>query len=350
MTAPNQKCRKRRKCRKWMVLCVALAGLALQGCGGIKQDYGNFDRFIGQEPPRTFLLIEYTGPLAGNDAERVRREMIEKGLPKAFVIADEDEGRFNAALAVLPVPAVDARLGFILSAMAGHLFGYEVALAIDAQAMPMREARSAIEQVAAHSDTTGEHALALVAPALERTAAAFFDGVRTGELNGHLEAGTAVKIASLLRFALGSVPLEAYQIEYGKVGTPAVVLDDLAAALTVGIEELTRPIDAIKHQAKTVTVGISRSDETLLEAALARAALEAGAPRDRLSYASLRTLSDLDPAVAEVLGHTRYRVEGLDEQGAGEPTAVVVDRGGISRNIASRTDRSPTLQIGRAHV
>ena len=91
MTAPNQKCRKRRKCRKWMVLFVALAGLALQGCGGIKQDYGNFDRFIGQEPPRTFLLIEYTGPLAGNDAERVRREMIEKGLPKAFVIADEDE-------------------------------------------------------------------------------------------------------------------------------------------------------------------------------------------------------------------------------------------------------------------
>ena len=29
-----------------------------------------------------------------------------------------------------------------------------------------------------------------------------------------------------------------------------------------GIEELTRPVDAIKHQAKTVTVGISRSDET----------------------------------------------------------------------------------------
>ena len=174
--------------------------------------------------------------------------------------------------------------------MAGHLFGYEAALAIDAQARPMREARSAIEQAAAHPHMSGEEALVSVESTLERTAASFFDLLRTGELNGHLEASTASKVASLLRFALGSSPLEAYQIEYGKVGTPAVVLDDLAAALTLGIEELTRPIDAIKHQAKTVTVGISRSDETLLDVALSRAVLDAGAPRDRLSYASLRTL------------------------------------------------------------
>ena len=245
---------------------------------------------------------------------------------------------------MLPVPAVDPRLGFILSTMAGHLFGYEAALAIDAQARPMREARSAIEQAAAHPQMSGEEALVSVESTLERTAASFFDLLRTGELNGHMEASTASRVASLLRFALGSSPLEAYQIEYGKVGTPAVVLDDLAAALTLGIEELTRPIDAIKHQAKTVTVGISRSDETLLDVALSRAVVDAGAPRDRLSYASLRTLADLDPAIDDVLGHTRYRIEGMDADGNGEATAVVVDRGGISRNIASRTDRSPTLK------
>jgi len=292
------------------------------------------------------LILVCAAGLSGSTADDVAKEVAIFRAHKAapIVIADEGEGRFDAALAVLPVPAVDSRLGFILSAMAGHLFGYEVALAIDAQAMPMREARSAIEQVAARVDVNGEAALSVVEPVLERTAAAFFDGARTGAYNGHLEAGTAVKIGSLLRFALGSSPLESYQIEYGKVGTPAVVLDDLAAALTLGIEELTRPIDAIKHQAKTVTVGISRSDETLLEVALARAALEAGAPRDRLSYASLRTLADLDPAVAEVLGHTRYRIEGLDEDGDGEATAVVVDRGGISQGIPSRTDRSPTLR------
>jgi len=292
------------------------------------------------------LILVCAAGLSGSTADDVAKEVAIFRAHKAapIVVADEDQSRYDAALAVLPVPVVDPRLGFILSAMVGHLFGYEVALAIDAQAVPLREARSSIEQAAARTDLNGEQALLAVESVIERTALMFFDGLRTGALNGHLEASSAVKVASLLRFALGSVPLEAYQNEYGKVGTPAVVLDDLAAALTRAIEELTRPIDAIKHQAKTVTVGISRTDETLLEVPLARAVLEAGAPRDRLSYASLRTLADLDPAIVEVLGHTRYRVEGLDENGKGEATAVVVDRGGISLNIPSRTDRSPTLK------
>ena len=292
------------------------------------------------------LIFVCAAGLSGSTADDVAKEVAIFRAHKAapIVVADEDQSRFSSALAVLPVPAVDPRLGFILSTMAGHLFGYEAALAIDAQARPMREARSAIEQAAAHPDMSGEQAIVSVESTLERTAASFFDLLRSGELNGHMEASTASKVASLLRFALGSSPLEAYQIEFGKVGTPAVVLDDLAAALTLGIEELTRPIDAIKHQAKTVTVGISRSDETLLDAALSRAVLDAGAPRDRLSYASLRTLADLDPAIDEVLGHTRYRIEGMDADGDGDATAVVVDRGGISRNIASRTDRNPTLK------
>ena len=292
------------------------------------------------------LILVCAAGLSGSTADDVAKEIAIFRAHKAapIVVADEGEGGFASALAVLPVPAVDARLGFILSAMVGHIFGYEAALAIDAQAHPMREARSAIERAAARNDITGEAALASAETVLEQSATAFFDGIRGGSYNGHLEASTAVKIGSLFRFALGSVALESYQIEYGKVGTPAVVLDDLAAALTLGIEELTRPIDAIKHQAKTVTVGISRSDETLLEVALAAAALDAGAPRDRLSYASLRTLADLDPAIDEVLGHTRYRIEGLDEEGKGDARVVVVDRGGISRNIASRTDRNPTLR------
>ena len=292
------------------------------------------------------LILICAAGLSGSTADDVAKEVAIFRAHKAapIVIADEDQERFGRAVAVLPVPAVDPLLGFILSAMVGHLFGYEAALAIDAQAIALRQARSAIEQVATRRDIDGEQARDSVYSTLERTGATFFDGLRAGAFNGHLEPSTAVRIASLFRFALRSTPLEAYQIEYGKVGTPAVVLDDLAAALTVGIEELTRPIDAIKHQAKTVTVGISRSDETLLEVPLARASLEAGAPRDRLSYASLRTLADIDPAVAEVSGHTRYRIEGMDDDTKGHPTVVVVDRGGISRDIVSRTDHSPTLK------
>ena len=96
--------------------------------------------------------------------------------------------------------------------------------------------------------------------ALELPTARFYDGLRAGLYDGAMEAATAVRLASLFRYATGVLPLDSYQIEYGKVGTPATVVEDLTAALTLGIEELTRPVDAIKHQAKTVTVGISRSD------------------------------------------------------------------------------------------
>ena len=82
------------------------------------------------------------------------------------------------------------------------------------------------------------------------------------------------------------LPLDVYQIEHGAVGTPSRVVEDLTAALTAGIEELTRPVDAIKHQAKTVTVGISRSDEELLQvAARARGARGRRAPATRSATA-----------------------------------------------------------------
>ncbi|NLA37730.1 MAG: glucosamine-6-phosphate synthase, partial [Actinobacteria bacterium] len=146
--------------------------------------------------------------------------------------------------------------------------------------------------------------------------------------------------------AAGWSSLDAYQSEFGKIGTPGVVLDDLTHALTEAIEELTRPVDAIKHQAKTVTVGISRSDETLLQVPLVLEVLDAGAPRDRLSYATLRSLAELDPAVADVVGFTRYRVEDGE---ADEATAVVIDRGGVSLNLPSRTERDPRLK-GTKHL
>jgi glutamine---fructose-6-phosphate transaminase (isomerizing) len=129
-------------------------------------------------------------------------------------------------------------------------------------------------------------------------------------------------------------------------------VEDLAGALTRAIEELTRPVDAIKHQAKTVTVGISRADESLLQAALIQAVLGTGCPRDRVSYRSLRTLSALTPAVAEVVGYTRYRVELGERNGPweGESRAYVVDKGGIARNIASRVEREPILRGTKRRV
>ena len=303
---------------------------------------------LSSEP---MILVCATG-LVGSTADDVAKEVAIYKAHKAapIVVADAGSSRFLGAHDLVAVPPVHPRLAFVLSTMVGHLFGYEAARAIDAQARPLRSAHAAIEAEAERRLADGVPVEGSAAgPALpddlrdelRAAATAFSDELRNGRLDGHLEASTAVRLSTLFRFALGVVPLESYQLEFGRVGTPALVLDDLAAALNVAVEELTRPIDAIKHQAKTVTVGISRTDETLLDARLAREVLDAGAPRDSLSYRTLRALVALDPAVADVAGFTRYRVDGLD---GGSPTAAIVDRGGVSTGIRSRTDRDPALK------
>jgi glutamine---fructose-6-phosphate transaminase (isomerizing) len=295
------------------------------------------------------LILVCAAGLVGSTADDVAKEVAIYRAHKAspIVIATDGQSRFASALHVLTVPETHPALAFVLSAMAGHLFGYEAALAIDAQARPLREARAAIEAVTATGDGSarhdGEAQLRLLARELEPVVRRYFDGLRVGAYNGHLEASTAVRLAALFRYALGIIPLEAYSFDGGRVGTPSVVIDDLTGALTVAIEELTRPVDAIKHQAKTVTVGISRSDETLLEVPLVREVVATGAPRDQLTYRTLRTLADISPAVAAVVGFTRYAIEGRPGDD-GDATIAVVDRGGIARDLPSRTERSPELR------
>ncbi|HKY67971.1 MAG TPA: SIS domain-containing protein, partial [Acidimicrobiales bacterium] len=309
------------------------------------------------------LIVVCAAGLQGSTADDVAKEVAIYRAHKAspVVIATDGQSRFASALHVIPVPETHPDLAFVLSAMAGHVFGYEAALAIDALAHPLREARAAIEGLIARGalpavvasggsgdDTVvlpldGEVLLRRLRPDLEPAARRYFDGLRVGSYDGQLEASTAVRLAASLRYVLGVVPLDAYQVDQGKIGTPAVVIDDLTASLTQAIEELTRPVDAIKHQAKTVTVGISRSDETLLEVPLVREVMATGAHRDQLAYRTLRTLADISPAVADVVGYTRYRIEGRVGI-EGTATATVVDRGGIARDLTSRTDRSPELR------
>jgi len=277
------------------------------------------------------LIIVCAAGLGGSTADDVAKETAifraHKAVP--IVIADEGEGRYSSA-ATIWVPAVHPQLGFVLSAMAGHLFGYEAARAIDQTAVVLRSAREAVER-AVTADDDPDRILAEVIGGVAVYADRFEEMLAGGDFDGQLEARTAVQLSSLLRDLRSDNPVEEYQRRSGRVGDPAAVIDELVTILTRAIEELTRPIDAIKHQAKTVTVGISRSDEGVLDRALVQAVLAAGSGRDRLGYRTLKVLADLDPAVADVIGFTRYAID--------HNRIEVIDRGGIARDLPSRVDR-----------
>jgi len=294
------------------------------------------------------LILCCAAGLTGSTADDVAKEVAIFKAHKAcpIVIATAGETRFGAAAAVIEVPPVHPALAFVMSTMAGHLFGYRCALAIDELALPLRRLRGAIETVFAQGNP-GKDALALVRPHLLPHWTAFRQDLLAGRHDGALEARTAARLTSLCNYALGLLPLDAYALEFGEQGAPGRVIDALTEELTDAIDQLTRPVDAIKHQAKTVTVGISRNDEALLLVPLIRAALEAGVDRERLGYRDLRTLAGLDVGIAEVLGSTRYRIVGDLE--AGTAQIQVIDQRGVARGLRSRTADNPLLR-GTKHL
>ncbi|MCA8977463.1 MAG: SIS domain-containing protein [Planctomycetes bacterium] len=294
------------------------------------------------------LILICAAGLAGSTADDVGKEVAIYRAHKAcpVVIASAGETRFAAAVATITVPAVHPALAYIMSTMAGHLFGYRAALAIDQLALPMRRMRAAIE-AAVKAVQSSDELFEGLRDELQPHWLDFKKDLMLGRYNGTLEASTAARLSALCNYAMRLCPLDVYALEFGEPGAPGVVVDALTAELTQAIDELTRPVDAIKHQAKTVTVGISRADEALLTAPLVRAVLAAGASRDRIGYRDLRALAGLDAAVVEVLGSTRYRIEGDVEDDTA--TIHVSAQLGAAAGMRSRTAANPVLK-GTKHL
>ncbi len=290
---------------------------------------------LSSEPLIVVCAAGLSGALADDTAKEVSIYRAHKAAP--VVVATEGTTQLDGPDTIL-VPPVHPALAFVLSAMVGHLFGYEAALAIDSGAHPLRLARSGIEGLASEDDAAGSPPVDLdeLAMATRGPALAFLAAVRDGSYDGSLSASSASRLALLLPCAGGRVPFEVYEQERGTNATPATLVEDVRAALTTAIDELRRPIDAVKHQAKTVTVGISRSEDALFRAPLVQEVLGAGALAHHLAYRTLRALTALDAAVAEVTGSTRYEVEG--------ETIRVSGRGGVAAGLKSRTDADPTLR------
>ena len=294
------------------------------------------------------MILCCAAGMVGSTADDVAKEVAIYKAHKAspIVIATAGQTRFDRADGVIEVPDTHPSLAYILSTMAGHLFGYRAALAIDELATPLRHMRVAIEATCAN-DPPPEDVLQSLAPQLRPHWKTFRADLSAGRYDGTLEASAATQLHSLCSYALALTPLESFAAEHDQQGTPGAIIDVLTETLTTAIDQLTRPIDAIKHQAKTVTVGISRTDEALLTNRFVKAALAAGASRDHLSYADLRALASIERAVASVLGSTRYAISGCVEDE--DATVAVVERSGVSAEIASRTEANPALR-GTKHL
>ncbi|MCK9197810.1 MAG: SIS domain-containing protein, partial [Syntrophales bacterium] len=264
------------------------------------------------------------------------------------VFADEDEDRFNPiADAVIGLPKASHPLPVILNTVAGHLWGYYAALSIDKDARFLREFRN---QLSLALTDHGKRQVSFYEKIADRP---FRKMVRdfNDELNRRRTAGalsftnadTLSDLVLLLKYAVGKIPLEDFWHDFSEDDAVSP-LDRLDICLGHAIDEMSRPIDAIRHQAKTVTVGTSRKEQ-LLEGMIFQILKELRFFAKSLTSKSVLSLTKIQPAIAAVNGYTLYEVNNLDMDGhpTDASTISIVKREGVSLQMTSRAESSRML-------
>lgn len=283
---------------------------------------------------------------------------------KAIVVvfADEDDHRFDQiADSVIPIPVAPSSLSVILNTMAGHLWGYYAALIINNEAQIFREFRSRLASEFSKRERRNLSAFDMIADvSLRRIINDFYALFNSYRLNGSfclLNSKTIVNLSLLLKYASGKLPLQDMRMDFALKENLVNPFDALDTTLGMAIDELARPIDAIRHQAKTVTVGTSRKEQEP-KGVIFDILKDHNFSIMNLTYREILTIKRLQPAVASVKGYTLYDIRGLDEKGnpSDFSTIAVRKKGGVTVHMNSRADYSTTLMgvkktiVGTGHV
>ena len=268
-----------------------------------------------------------------------------------IVIANEGEDRFSPyATDIFQVPAVKEHLAPILNTLVGHIWGYYAALAINDGSQFLYRFQEELKDTI---DAYAEKGLDVYEIILEkqfRKKVAFFDNAfRRKKAEKQFPSAIGFEANSdltlLLKYLSGRLPVADFELDFSQKGTTTNMLNTMFECLGDAINRLARPVDAIKHQAKTVTVGTSRIGERI-EGILFDVLTDAKFGIPQLTANNIIVLKNLQDIVSEVAGSALYRIEGLDL--LGEPvedtTIHVVTKSGLAKKIASRVETDTTLK------
>lgn len=258
-----------------------------------------------------------------------------------LVFADRGDSRYDPyASAVLPMPPAPPRLALLANVMAGHLFAYHAARAIDEGARFLSRVRARVV-----AELTAGGGVRAGPTAAEEGAVEAARRLRAGRFESALGPGKACDVVLLLQAAATGMPPPGL----GEPGTRWALEDGfrsaLVASLTDAVRELERPVDAIRHQAKIVTVGTSRT-VARPEGAVFDVLEDAGVPLESVPEVSVAALRAAQAALASVEGWALYRIEGLEADGSpGEGTRILIERrGGVSARLPSRAEGGAPLK------
>ena len=265
------------------------------------------------------------------------------------VIADEGDNRFEPyANDVFHVPATSEHLAPILNTLVGHIWGYYAALAINEGSRFLHTFREEIKQTIETHAAQGMDVYELV---LEKTfreqVAAFYQKFREKKRQQGfpLAITMASDLALLLKYLSGKLPVPDFELDFGTKGTALNMINTFFKIMGESINSMSRPIDAIKHQAKTVTVGTSRISEKI-KGILFDALDEAEITISQIIPKNVLVLRNLQGVIAGIEGSILYRINNLNLLGelTEKTTIEVLNKKGVLKPIPSRVESDTNLK------
>jgi glutamine---fructose-6-phosphate transaminase (isomerizing) len=251
---------------------------------------------------------------------------------------------------VFKVPEIKEQFAPILNTLVGHIWGYYAALAINEGSLFMYQCRSQVQEILDEFTALGhdEYEVLLEKKFREHIAGFYNRFSKKRRENGFPAAmglDNAANITLLLKYLSGRLPVSDFEIDFPAKGTPANMLSAFFEHMNLAINNMVRPVDAIKHQAKTVTVGTSRIKETfqgLVFDELARHGIQIS----QITNKNVLVIKHLQEVIARVNGGLLYQITGLNLLGevTTDTRILVKEKTGALANETSRVETDPQLK------
>ncbi len=268
-----------------------------------------------------------------------------------IVITTEGEDRFDPySKHIFKVPHIPEHFAPLLNTLVGHLWGYYAALAINQGSSFFYEFRTEIQDLLEEYMAQGqdEYEVLLEKRFREKVAVYYNKFSKKRREDGFPAAmglDNAANITLLLKYLSGRLPVSDFEIDFSVKGTPSNMFDTFFATLGHAVNTMARPVDAIKHQAKTVTVGTSRIQERF-DGPVFNALFDHGVQISQLTHKNVLVIKNLQEILSEIRGALFYKISGLSLLGeVTEQTRICVERKtGILEGESSRVESDPRLK------
>lgn len=293
---------------------------------------------------------------AGNKGDVINDIIKDTAIFKAhnattIVIATEGEDGFRRyADSLIYVPEIEERFSPILTTVAGHLWGYHAARAINNESRFLFGFREEINDYLSESLKKGMDIYHIVLDrVLQEKTAKFFSRFKQRldekRYAAAMAPATAADLTLLLKYLSGRLPTSDFELDFGISGTAPNMFAAFSTCIGEAVNDLARPIDAIRHQAKTVTVGTSRMWEPV-QGMLFEILKVNGFDTGNLTNKNVLVLTHLQEIIEEVKGETLYGISGLAY--TGEPLddskIRLIQKKGTSSGIVSRVEGEQGLK------